>query len=285
MAITATGLASVLHQKWTPGFALAANEESVFTKYCKDYTGEAGKMANQINISIMGVMNQQTAAAGATGISLTENTEAGSSVNATPTFIYSAWYLSLVGLSRLAERGPAAEAAAKQQLMAAVMTKIDTTGTAINANLTTSIEGGAVVLDKALMLKCLKDLITQGKDHFKAGNRGQFVIYPSQSDALLNIPEITSATIRGDKANPNVSGWVWDAWNCGIEESGNVYTSAGIAYNVLIIPEKTYGVAYNMKTQLLPPQQVEIQTRFIAVAEVGFVEVFDADGVLMKTNA
>ena len=283
MASTPTTLTSVLRQKWAPGFALAAVEESVFSKHCKDYTGSAGKMNNQININIAPVMDGVTASSTAT--TTTDTTTSWTSVNATPSFLYSSWYPTVILLSRLAEEGPAAEAAAKRQLMAAIATKEDTTGTALVASLTTSIEGGAVSLDKALMLKCLKDLLTQAKDHFKAGSRAQFVIYPSQSDALLNIPEITAANIRGDKANPNVSGWVWDAWNCGVEESGNITVTAGVADNVLFIPDKTFGKAYNMKPQLLPEQNDELVTRFIAVEEVGFVEVFDYDGVRMKTNA
>lgn len=295
MALSATSIANLLVQKYKPGFALGANEESVFTKYCDDATGRAGKMANQINIRILGGgLTGQTIVAGGSGLTLTDTSEAGSSVNATPTFIYNAAYLSLPALSRLAEDGPAAEAAYKAQLMASVMTKIDTTGTNLAQYLTTSVEGGAVTLDQALMTKCLKDLITQGKDHFGAGKRAVFLIHPAQSDALLNIPTITAANIRGDSVNPIPSGWVWDAWNCKIEESGNVYSTGGIAYNMLFIPGEnaspnakmgTFAVAYNMKPQPLDPQPVEAQMRFITVAEVGFVEVFDYDGVLMKTNS
>lgn len=287
MATTATTFssASTLHQNWVKGWDLAANEESVFTKHCHDYTGEAGDgLANQINISIMGLMGQQTAAAGHVGTGITPTDEGGSNVSATPTFVFSAWYPTEVAISRLASRGPTAIAAAKKQLLSATMTKVDTTGTTLASSLTTSVEGGAVVLDHALMVRSLKDLLVQGKEHAKAGGRFQFLIHPAQADALLSIPTITAANVRGDKANPNVSGWVWDAWGAGIEESGNVLTSAGIAYNMLFIPDKTFGVAYNMKPKLLAPQQEELLHRFISVAEVGFVEVFDYDAVLMKTN-
>lgn len=282
MASTPTTLSSVLRQEWAPGFELACVEESVFSKHAKKYS--SSKLNNQLNINIIPAMTGVTAAATAT--TTTDDTTSWTSVNATPSFLYASWYPTVILLSRLAEEGPAAKAGAKRQLAAALATKEDTTGTALVASLTTSIEGGAVSLDKALMLKCLKDLAVNAKDHWKPGKtKGQFIIYPSQTDALLSIPEITAADIRGDSANPNVSGWVWNAWNCGIEESGNLTVSAGVADGVLLIPDKTFGKGYNMTAQFLPEQNDELVVRFITVEEVGFVEVFDYDGVRVKMAA
>lgn len=283
-ALTATSIANLLVTKWRPGILTAANEETVMAKHFFDATAGASKMANQIKIRKLGRLSTSTLAAGDTPTSLTNATEGGSVVNINPTFFYSVAYLSMVGISRLAEDGPAAEAAYKKQLMATMATKVDTLATA-NVSSLTNIEGGAVNLDQSLMLKSLKTLVTNAKDAFKVGKtRAHFVIHPFQTDALLAIPSLTAADIRGDSMNPNVSGWVWTAWNSTVEESGNIATSAGIANNCLFL-EECFASAWNMKPQLLDPQPVEAEIRFVALGEYGSGVLFDEYGVWIKTNS
>jgi len=283
MPITPSDAANLLTKEWRAGILLAANEESVFMPNMMDASAGAVKLRNGLYVRKLGTMTAQSLSGSGLHSSLTYNTEAGSVVLLSPSTPYSAVELNVDTLMEI-DSQPMLKAAYKEQLMASIGENMDsTTAQSLIPALTTSVEGGAVALSKALMLTCLKDLIVQAKDRFKPGKtRGHFIIHPNQSDALLDIPEITAANIRGDSQNPNVKGWVWDAWNCSVEESGNIHTAAGVAYNVLFL-EDAFAKAWGTKPYFLDPQFEGLLVRLICVGQYGVGTIFDEYAVMMKT--
>jgi hypothetical protein len=156
---------------------------------------------------------------------------------------------------------------------------------ASQASSLSQVTGGAQNNDKALMLDALQTLVVSGKSAFKAGKtRAHFRIINTQFKASLTISDVSDASIRGDNQSGVTKGWISKLWNCSFDESGNVYTSGGIAFNMLYLP-LAEAIAFTQKPMLLPPQSDELLIREIALMEFGVGEIFDEYGVVMKTNA
>lgn len=278
-----TVFADGLVEEWRPGFYEAANEERVVTDMFTDATEGSVKLKKKIHIRIIPSATAQTNAP-ASGTGGTYNTASPTEKTATPVFYYTGIEWRYDTLTRLQEESAAARASWKNQLLKALATKIDTIGAAQASSLLT-VTGGAQNNDKALMLDALQSLVVNGKDEFKAGvTQGHFRIINTQFKASLTISDVSDASIRGDNQSGVTKGWISKLWNCTFNESGNVYTAGGIAFNMLYLPLAEF-VAFNQKPMLLPPQSDELLIREIALMEFGVNELFDEYGVVMKTNA
>lgn len=278
-----TVFASGLAEEWRPGFYEAANEERVVTDMFTNATEGAVKLKNKIHMRIIPAATAQTNAP-ASGTGGTYNSTSPSDKTATPIFYYSGIEWRYDTLSRLQDESASARAAWKNQLLAALGTKIDTVGAA-QANTLLNVTGGAQGNDKGLMLDALQLLAVNAKDAFKAGvTMGHYRIINTQFKASLSISDVSDASIRGDNQSGVTKGWISKLWNCTFNESGNIYTSGGIAFNLLYLP-LAEAIAFNQQPMLLSPQSDELLIREIAIMEFGVAEVFDEFGVVFKTNA
>jgi hypothetical protein len=171
----------------------------------------------------------------------------------------------------------------KKQSMAALATQIDVTAAGLAALLGTNIVGsGAVNIDKSLLLAAQSKLLTSARSAFKPGQMAYLCIHPSQSQYLMDIPEITAANIRGDSSNPNVKGWVWQAFGWEVRESGNILQSGGITHNMLFVSD-AFAIGYNQRPKMLPLQDIEAYYNLITICEHGEVELFDEYAVDIRT--
>jgi hypothetical protein len=280
--------ANLLINRYNPGLLLAAVEEMrVADQFSKpdgvEYLNNAlifRKIARHV---------ASTLGSTATGASIDYNTNTETAVTASPTFIYSGVQVVLNTLSKmvgdidnLAGTGKLM-AAYKKQSMAALATQIDTTAAGLADDLGTNIVGsGAVNIDKALLLAAQSKLLTNARSAFKPGQLAYLCIHPSQSQYLMDIPEVTAANIRGDASNPNVKGWVWTAFGWEVRESGNILQSGGITHNLLFVSD-AFAIGYNQRPKMLPLQDIEAYYNLIAVAEFGVVELFDEYAVDIRT--
>lgn len=94
------------------------------------------------------------------------------------------------------------------------------------------------------------------------------ILHVSQIDDLMSILNLTSAQIRGDSANPMVVGWVFKALGIDFYESGNVYSTGGVASNVMLIPS-AFRVAWNQRPQTLV-QEYQLLSRIIVWSDAAF---------------
>lgn len=279
--------ASALTQRWRPGFGLAANEERVVTYHFLDGSDGATKgINNQLNLRKYGVSTSNTLAT--TYVGSTDLTFAGISpsvVTLTPTFDYSAVELALNLLSRIDDE-QALQTALKKQLMAALATTFDVAGANLATSLVTNIRGsGTNLADKATIFDALNAVVVSAKDHYKVGEtKAHIVLYNRQCKNLWNIAEFTQAYMRGDELNPITRGWVSEAMNCTIEESGNIFANAGVAHNLVFVDD-AFAYAFNLKPMLLDPQPFQAVIRLIAVQERGQAIYFDEYACDMQTTS
>lgn len=220
-----------------------------------------------------------TSAHGA-GLVYEQDTE--NSITVSPRFVYAGFQLTKVSAQRFM-RSPQYRDKKKQQLLAALRVDIDNQAGALGANLATNIVGGAGSrLDKTLVLSAMSRLRTSAKEYFQMGGLAHLVAYHLQFPDLFGISEITSAEMRGDSNNPNVTGRIVRMWGLDLETSGNISVSGGAAHNMLWIPE-AFCIGYNQEPQSEEPQKDGLLTRVVCSAEFGVAEQWDEYAVDIQT--
>lgn len=279
-----TQLGAVMEQTWRPTFALVANDELVIGKDF-DTPDELTKIGNTINVSKISVIPAQnlgtTVEMAASSLTYQQNTELNVAISARDD--YNAVSLGRNAMTRLL-RSASYQAGVKKQLISGLMTGVDVQCGALATSLSTNIVGsGAVSISKSLLASALSKLAASAKENFRLGfTPAYLVVYPLQLDDLLLIPDITSANIRGDEANPMVSGRFWPVYNTVIGESGNISTSGGAAHNLLHI-KQSHLLAYGEQPDLLAPQEFGLATLIHAYVNYAAGEVFDEYAVDVQT--
>lgn len=175
----------------------------------------------------------------------------------------------------------------KAQLVAGLATGLDVNAGVLAASLSTNVVGGATVagLDEPTLALVTQKLATNGKDHFKIGVTPVYMkVHPSQISSVIQIFNLTADYIRGDGERPKVSGWVSKALGMQMNESGNVYQSAGITHNLAYI-DQCFVKGFNRQPMVLSPQPFDDTVKYIAVVEYMLVEAFDEYGVDVQTAA
>lgn len=287
VTVNPTNDANLLAQRWRPGFGLAANEERVATYHFMDASDGATKgMYNKLNLRKISALTSNTLAGSYVGSTdLTYNQPTDTLITVTPTFDYSAVEIALNMLSKIEDEA-ALEAAYKKQIMAALATTFDAAGTILASLLTTNVKGGgASQADKPTIFDAWNAIIVSGKDHFQPGKtKSHLVLYNRQCKNLMNIAEFTYQYMRGDSINPITRGWVNEAMNMTIEESGSIYASGGVAHNMMFLDD-AFAYAFNLRPMILDPQQFQAVIRIIAVQERGLATYFDEYACDMQTTS
>lgn len=282
-----TAFANGLKEEWAPGFAEAANEERVVTRKWMNGTGvqRMGKKMWIRKIEAPGGGNVQTlsgtASARADQLSTYQLTPP-SPVFVTPTYYYICPELSPALKTQLGPEDGEMKAAYRRQFMKALMTKIDTVGAAQIQSLS-NVVGGAVNVDASLLAAVVQAIAISAKDKFKIGvTKPMLTLTSTQIGAIIQVPNLVQAQIRGEPGAIK-TGWVSDAYNLQIEESGNVYVSAGLAHNPVLLSECQV-LAYNEEPNIWDPVQDGMATLLPASMEFGVSELWDEYGIDMKTN-
>lgn len=278
-------LSSVIEQVWKPEFGPQANEERVATR---GFSGADGvkKIGRTLNLSKVGRVTAQTLTASGDAFrsALVYDDTNQSNTSATAVRIYCGAQIPVYVESQLLRYQDFLEKY-KSQMVKSLVAKIDSDGGQLASGITTNIIGGAGQdITESLLTSGIAKLALSAKEYFSPGkNRAFLTVYPLQIDNILQIPTIVNAYIRGDEANPIVKGWVWDAYNLDMAESGNVYVSGGLAYNFLHIPQ-AFVLGYNQEPTPLPPQDNGLATVVLATAEYAMKLWFDEYSVLIQTQ-
>ena len=141
-------------------------------------------------------------------------------------------------------------------------------------------------LSAALIRSALGTLRTNAQREYRTGKVGNAIlrIHPSQQQHLYGIPEITNAELRGDSANPNVTGLLVKAWGADVDISGNIESSGGNRQNLLFI-KQAFALVYNAEPQLQAPYQDGLATVVIGFCDYGVAEIYDEYAVSIRTVA
>jgi hypothetical protein len=274
--------ANYLRTEYDADFKTKAYEDSVIVEDFDKPTG-VEKIGNGLVIRIVPTISAQTLLSTGAGTSLTYDTTTATSVTCAPVGRYGAVEIPEHLVAKMANgEETALKTAYRNQLMGSVKEGFDAYA-ALTVGPGIGTAKGPANFDKSGLLDAAQSLRTNAKSH--ANNAQVFVKYhPSQIKHIKSISEIMNADARGDSANPNVTGIMVKAWGMTFGESGNIYSSAGVVYNMLHL-KSAFVRGYNQPAYLLEPQPFELVVRFIAYLEGGVVEVFDEDAVLYKSAA
>jgi len=272
---------ALLEETWEDELIPAATEEMRVVNNFRKST-VTGRFGDTLNISKVAAIVAQTASSSFTGLSLsgTENTE--ENVTVAASFAYAKAYIAhnvTTDMVRIASF----RKGLRTQLAAALATKIDVDGATLVASVSGVKGSGVDHLTKSLLLDSLGTIVKNVRNLWRPGKKNLYLCFhPDELEYVLNIPEITAANVRGDASNPNVSGFVWDAWGMNLDESGNVYQASGVTHNLLHVPE-SHVKAYNIEPTPLEPQMEELQYRLIWYVGYGVGEVFDEYALDLQT--
>ncbi len=272
-----TTAATWIKQEWDP-IDVAATEEMIFG----ELISQRKKAFGQLTVPYLANVPASQATTGSmSGQSLTYTANTEGSATLTPVPYYAAQEVDLPVIVR-AVQDP--EGVIRQNCIDSITAIIDSTALSKVALLTGNIVSAPGGLVKASILSAIRLGATGGKKLWKPGQTGPFCcIHVSQVDNLLDISEITSAQIRGDRMNPVVTGWVASAYGVDFYESGNVYVTGGNAYNVMCIP-RAFGMSYNQRPQVLL-QEFGLAVRIICWSDFSTNVVRDAYAVQIVTPA
>jgi hypothetical protein len=278
--------ANLTAQEWSEEIMTSPNEEGVIVKDVKVAVARKGGLGEQLHISIIPVVTVRELATSADGqgSGLTYETATIQEITVTPAFTYGVVELPDHLTNKLSDsREAATKAAYRKQLLAMLNTKQDVEVGELGTGFLSQL-GGPGNFDKAGLLSALGTLTTNAKEFVKLRKGGRpaahLKYHPTQLQYINAISEISNAYARGDGAG--TSEVVLDAWNMTLEETGNIYVSAGVAYNLLFTPEAIV-IGYNQKPVIKPEQEFEFVVRMPASQEFGVAELFDEACVVWRS--
>jgi len=262
---------------WDP-IDVAATEEMIFA----ELISQRQKAYGLLTVPFMANTPALAASAGSmSGQSLTYDAPTEGSATLAPSPYYAAKEVDLPVIVR-AVQDP--EGKIRENLLDAITAIIDSTALSRVASLITNQVVAGTGITKAAILSAIRLGATGAKKLWKPGQSGPFCcLHVSQIDDILNITDVTSAQMRGDRQNPIVTGWVATAFGVDFYESGNVYTTGGNAYNVMCIP-RAFGMSYNQRPQVLL-QEFGLAVRLICWSDFATNIVRDAYAVQIVTPA
>lgn len=274
---TPTQLAAHIRKVWSKEIGLEANEEQVGVPHFKSLEKIEGELAYRK----FATLSTSSLANNAVGETLTRagNTEV--TVSATPQTEY---VMTVVNLNTAARCAFDPKVPLRQQMEGALYERVDRVALALAGGLTTSIVGTAASsLTDPLIREAKRKLIVAGKSHYKVGKK-KFVtvIHPNEFENLDGIEAFFRADVRGDKANPLVSGAVYEVRGGYWFESGNVLQDTATR-NVMFLPDSTFGIGFNQK-YAVKMEEFELIYKLIAWVDFGVMECWDQYGVLINTQ-
>ncbi len=164
----------------------------------------------------------------------------------------------------------------KDAMNKALAQKIDQyVNTTLIPNLTTNVVGdGASTMDRALVLNLLYTIRKNARSAVQPGKSDiKFIVWPLQGPAFMSIPEFTAANLRGDSANPNVKGIVFEAMGLEFIVSGNLDATGGAIHNPMFVSD-AFALSWNERPTVFS-QDFELASRIYAYANYGTGIVWD----------
>lgn len=274
---TPVQLAAHIRKVWAKEIGLEANEEQVGVPHFK----QLEKIEGELAFRRFATLNTNSLANSLPGNSLVASGNTEVTISATPQTEY---VMTVVNLNTAARCAFDPKVPLRQQMEGAIYERVDRVGLALAGGLTTSIVGSAAsTLTDPIIREAKRKLIVAGKSAYKVGKK-KFVtiIHPNEFENLDGIESFYRADVRGDSANPLVSGAVYEVRGGYWYESGNVLQDSATR-NVMFLPDLTFGIGYNQKYSV-KMEEFELLIKLIAWVDFGVLECWDQYGVLINTQ-
>jgi len=269
-----------LRETWDAEFGLNPTEETKIADWVEQPVG-AQKFGNTLYLRKLPSYTAKTYTSDADNglrAGLTWETATLERVSAASVIKYVAIGVDKALLNRAVDDGNL-RSGLKKQGSAAVREGVDISLFALAASLSQTETGAAI--DDAMVRSALGQLAGSAGGKFNDSSAKLLVVTPAELENVWNIPAIKEYQIRGTvgaavNAKLNAYGLVW-------RESGNVYESAGVSYNPLILKD-AFALAWNEKPHVMDTQFDGITENFIFVTDFGVCEWFDSSGVSLNTT-
>lgn len=283
--VTTTHFTNYLETNWSPRLLLDATEEmEIASNFMQGSDLDVQKMGNLLYVRKVAVKtaNKVAGTVALDSEALTMEADTETAVSVSPQFAYCAATYSEQVQQRLMAY-PKLEKAVRTQFLRALTERIDLDAGALASDLSQSVSD--VNISAALIRQALGVLRAGAKREFTFGKTPAFLrIHSSQAQHLFGIAEITSANLRGDSDNPNVTGMLVQAWGTNVAISDNIESEGGNRRNMLFV-KPAFALVYNAEPQLEPPQREGLATIVSAFADYGVAEIYDAYAVQIQTVA
>lgn len=275
---TTTEMDVWIQEKWAKDIKMLPYEEQVFAPLYDrlDKPGKLLHMPKHANLS------RNSLPDGTAGDNLTFSANVETEVTAAPSVSYIATQVDDVAVGRMMSNP---NDMLRRSMEMSVLEGVDLSAGLLIPTLTTNITGGADVdISPALITYSRMLLGLRGKSHAKVKGgsfRPKLVLYAGQLDHVLNAEQLAHADIRGDSANPVISGWVDTAYGCEIYETGNVALD-DVAHNAMFVPD-ALGIAFNVEYKA-KKEPYQLTERMYLWADFLVVVVFDEYALDLQTK-
>ena len=282
---TGTELAALAEQTYGATLHRKANWDRIVTSQFVEPETLGGEYGNQVNIGVIDTATYQDAAVGTSYdlSGLTYNTDTETNKTIAPARIYSAIHLGPDVRTRFI-RSEQFRRIKGQQLRAALAARVDAVGATLASSVSWTVGGAGQDLDDTMLAGAIALLTKNAKEYFMPGRTKAYLyVTPMQVDDVITQQRWTNAEVRGDGQSAVASGWVNDSYNIVMKPSGNVYTSGGIAHNLLHVKGSHY-LCWWENIHLMEPQIHGLDTFIIATGEHGSAEIDEDLAVDIQTQ-
>jgi hypothetical protein len=273
--------AELVNEAWQLGIEAAVYEDAQLFPLLS----ERDRLYNKLHIRKYGNFSTSTLSSTANPASVTYGTATTSEVTVSPVAQYVATQLSRNQIKQMnVDLTQSSEF--KASMNKALAQKIDQyVNTQLIQPLTTNVVGdAATTMDRALVLNLLYTIRKNAKSAVQPGKSDiKFIVWPLQGPSFMSIPEFTAANLRGDSANPNVKGIVFEAMGLEFIVSGNLDTTGGAVSNPMFVKD-AFALSWNERPTVFS-QEYELASRIYCYANYGASTVWDDRAGNLKTKA
>lgn len=274
---TQLALTTYIRQRWSKRFMLDTSEQMAIANVFSGGVGERieGRLTIRKVGTVTAIKAAGTASLDTTSLTYEQDTE--TSVNVDPQFAYAAAAYTKPVMTRMLEF-PEYMKAKREQFMRALALVEDIDAGALMDDLSTSVVGGALAtFTQDLFFQALGELRYNCQREYATGDPSSVAhlrLHPKQQRYAYAIAAISQAHIRGDSANPMVTGRLNEALGVDIKITGNIVNSGGAFHNPLFI-EDAFVRALNLDADFMPEQWNGLALQIIACKEYGLAELYD----------
>lgn len=271
----------LVNEVWQRGIEAAVYEDAEFFPLITEHD----RLYNKLHIRKIDRFSGQTLASttGNDGTGLTYGVATDTEVTLSPVANYVAVALSR---NQIKQMNVDATAEFKDSVQKALAQQIDQYAhTTLIPNLTTNVVGDSgSSIDRALLLNLLYTIRKNARSAVQPGKSDiNILVWPNQGPAFMSVPEFTAANLRGDGANPNTKGIVFDAMGVRFIVSGNLATSASAICNPMFV-KSAFAISWNERPTVME-QEFELQNRIIAYANYGVATKWDDRAGVILTKS
>ena len=278
---TAASGTELTNEVWQGNIEAAVYEEGALFPLIK----ERDRLYNKLHIRTYGQFSAQSLANTADGTGVTYGVATTYDKTATPVANYVAVNLSRSQIKQMnVDVTQASEF--KDSMNKALAQKIDQyVNLTLVPNLATNVIGdAATTMDRATILNILYTLRKNARSAVQPGKSDiKFIVWPLQGPSFMSVPEFTAANLRGDSANPNVKGIVFEALGLEFIVSGNLYSDAQGVHNPMFV-DSAFALSWNERPTVFS-QDFELASRIYAYANYGVGTVWDDRAADFRTKA